>query len=82
MSFWRNQNVRSKKCRGCIGCGQVINVGEIYHRSVGIYEGDFQNQAWHLECVEQFYKDSKEFDDNSIFPGEHPRPFVHEGAGI
>lgn len=40
----------AKKSHRCIWCWDDIITRERYYRFVGIYEGDFQNWAMHLDC--------------------------------
>jgi len=54
---------KAKNVHTCIWCGEKIVIGEKYHSESGVYDGDFQQTKWHLECnlvaVEEF-KTSKE----------------------
>ena len=59
------KNVKARKPRPCIWCGQRINAGDIYVHEKSIYYGNFQNHRWHPECKsyadEQFKTGDTEF---------------------
>ena len=66
-----NKSVKSRKDRRCCYCGQKINKGDIYVRWTGIYEGDFQSNAWHPECDAEWISstdESFEYHDNDRPP--------------
>lgn len=65
----------ARKPHRCIWCGEMIESGEKYRREKGVYEGEVQNQAWHMECVEDRYSAMLDSYDNEFIPysGERPR---------
>jgi hypothetical protein len=69
-----SQPIAHKQHR-CIWCGQFIETGSRYERTASIYDGQFQNDAWHLECreamrVEQLSSPGGEFE---FYPHENER---------
>ena len=63
---------RARKRHTCIWCGEDIEKGEQYHYEQSIYDGNFQNHHWHLEC-QQIAVDEWFPDDEQFMPYEHPR---------
>lgn len=63
----------ARKEHKCIWCGQLIPVGERYHREHSIFDGRFQDHRWHNECwdaAQQFFRESH---DNEFVVYENPR---------
>lgn len=44
------EGTNARKDHRCNYCGEPIHKGDWYMREKSIYEGDFQNVAWHPEC--------------------------------
>lgn len=40
----------ARKQHRCIWCGEPIPIGEKYRREYSVFDGHFQNHAWHSEC--------------------------------
>lgn len=40
----------ARKAHLCIWCGEGIPVGEKHRHERSIYEGNFQDHRWHMEC--------------------------------
>jgi len=40
----------ARKPHRCIWCGESIARAEKYHYASGIFQSDFQDNHWHLEC--------------------------------
>lgn len=36
----------------CTYCGECVEVSERYYRAKYMCEGYWQNEAWHIECIE------------------------------
>jgi len=45
---------KARKKHRCSWCGEPIPPGETYWREKSVYDGNFQNDAWHPECWEDF----------------------------
>ena len=45
------RNVTARKERRCIWCDEPICRGSVYIRDVGRFEGDFQQNDYHPECM-------------------------------
>lgn len=58
--FSRNLMV-ARKPHSCIWCSQVVPAGDVYYRQRSVYDGAFQNFAWHWDCY---------FNSMSYFRGE------------
>jgi len=58
----------------CIWCNEKIVVGERYLRESSIYDGDFQDQKWHLECHKACLEENKGQTEWELYPGESERP--------
>lgn len=80
MSFWRSTQQLARKPYRCEWCCQRINVGDLYSREVGTFDGDFQNYALHPECLPALIEDCR--DNDGTFISGNERPFVQEGANI
>ena len=64
---------KARKQHRCIWCGEAIEVGETYRHEISIFDGNWQNHKWHLECD----KDAQEYlkDNGPEFEAyESPRP--------
>ena len=48
--FTTTHKHRSLKHRVCIWCGENIAKGTFYFRNTGVFNGDFQDNHYHLEC--------------------------------
>jgi len=74
-TYLNSSDHKSRKERICDWCGEPILIGEMYHKTAGIFEGDFQHNAFHPECVaachEHCRKNDGEFDPRS---SENIRP--------
>lgn len=83
MSFYRNEQRRSKKRRVCEWCGQRIEIGDLYIYEACLFEGDFCTSSLHPECradaEDQMRKDRSH---EIAYYREEDRPFVHEGSNI
>lgn len=41
---------RSLKQRLCIYCGEMIEVGQVYNKQSGVWDGDWFTNHYHPEC--------------------------------
>ena len=64
---------KARKEHQCIWCGEKILTGEKYRREISVYCQEIQDQAWHLECVEDC-RALNGMEDFEIYPGENERP--------
>jgi len=51
MSFWKSREHKARKVHKCLYCGRTIEVGEIYDRETGVFEGDFNDYCLCLRCL-------------------------------
>lgn len=65
----------ARKKHRCIWCGEFILVGEKYRREQSVYDGEFQNHAWHPECNTDAQDYFLEFGDEefSAYSAERPK---------
>lgn len=54
--FSTSKMVKARKEHLCFLCHGVIEAGEVYQRSTGVFYGDFYSSAHHDECL-RFYDD-------------------------
>ncbi|YP_010115368.1 hypothetical protein PBC5_gp51 [Sinorhizobium phage PBC5] len=59
--------IKARKPHSCIWCGHPILAGSQYVREASIYDGHFQNFAWHEACR----KDADDYFDE-VGEGELP----------
>ena len=55
MSETRTLDIRQHKAfkpKTCAGCGQTIEKGYFYTKTVGLADGTFHSYSWHPECSE------------------------------
>lgn len=81
MSFNIITSPIAKKVHRCVYCWTKIEIGEKYTRTKCMYEGDFQDHAWHSECLAEWEIDARD-NDYEIFSGECRRSFVNPGINI
>ncbi len=65
--------VTARKRHKCIYCGQLIEIGEQYHREKSVYEGQFQDHAWHPECLDD-QREAASQGDTEFSPWSADRP--------
>tara|TARA_R110001583_G_C5597223_1_gene404242 strand:+ start:1098 stop:1376 length:279 start_codon:yes stop_codon:yes gene_type:complete len=76
----RESKPKARKTHRCAYCSQLIIEGERYKREVGVYDGDMQNHAWHLECDKAFLNELKESGEYEMeIYGDGERPANHLG---
>lgn len=56
MSFYHTEKRRSRRLRRCSECTAPIRTGTLYVRAVGVFEGDFFAEAFHVECHDLYQK--------------------------
>ena len=42
----------ARKEHYCVWCGEQILKGEVYARQTLIFDGEFQSNCYHVECIE------------------------------
>ncbi len=47
-----DKDVVARKAHKCIWCGEQIDRSTTYRRQTGKFDGDFQSNAWHLDCID------------------------------
>ena len=62
----------ARKDHRCAWCGHEIVAGMKYYRYTGMFEGEFQNWAMHLECEEAYRLDDPYNDGFSMYDNERP----------
>jgi len=65
---------KARKEHQCIWCGEGILAGEKYCHEKSIYEGDFQDHKWHLECHKAAQIEIKESGEGSFDAYNNERP--------
>jgi len=53
--FISSSTHKSRKIHKCNHCGQVIEIGSIYEKTAGVFQGDFIAAKSHLECEKAWY---------------------------
>ena len=64
------QCLKARKAYKCLWCGEPINKGDKHYRLDWIYDGEFNNGRWHLECLysENNWKSNNDFWDEYLEP--------------
>lgn len=62
---------KARKEHDCMWCGDKIVIGENHSKWVGIWEGDFQSNRMHHECVGAFNESA--LDDYGFEPHQQRR---------
>lgn len=68
------QLVKARKPHRCVWCSYPILLGSSYLREHSVYDGRFQNFAWHEACsadAERWFKETREEE----FYSGHDMPF-------
>lgn len=73
-----SQQCVAKKDHRCIWCPEMIRKGDTYRREVSKYDGDFQYQAWHLECAAVAEEAWRQGDDGEFMPHSFQRGTTRE----
>ena len=69
----------ARKVYRCIWCDDHIYIGDLHVKTVGIFDGDFQNQRFHRECEEACGRLCNENHGSVEFmPGEFKRGTTEE----
>ncbi len=67
--------VTARKRHKCAYCGQRIEQGDQYQREKSVYDGEFQDHAWHLECLEAQNDAARDGDTEFLlYSNERPEP--------
>lgn len=66
--------VAGRKPYRCIWCGEAISKGELHIFERSIYEGRFQNNRWHPECLDACDQEFRESGDDEYMPYSNDRP--------
>ena len=64
---------RAKKEYKCVWCGEKILVGEVHTSRAYRFDGCFQSDRMHMECVTASGKLSRDEIDEGFLPGEFVR---------
>lgn len=65
---------KARKQHCCIWCGMPVAIGETYARIKSIYDGDFQDHRFHMECEKQCGDEIDESLDDCFEPWNNFRP--------
>ena len=68
------KDTKARKLHRCIWCGELILKGATYKRESSVFDGGFQDHAWHPECLEAQSKYYKENRQEEFDPHENERP--------
>ena len=74
-----NTTPKAKKEHKCIWCSDKILIGERYNREKSVWDGNMQNHAWHLECLQDCKNETINSSNFEFSPGEYNRPAIHLG---
>ena len=75
MSWPSYKHITAKKPHTCIWCGEVITTGERYVRNTLVFEGEFQSNAFHVDCSVVAFTQDLEY---GFEPHEHERGSAKE----
>lgn len=67
---------KARKEHDCIWCSEAIPKGTAYKHEQSIYDGSFQNQHWHPECLDASREYMRKYHENDFTPWENDRPKV------
>lgn len=70
---------RARKQYRCIWCGEHVLPGESYFRERSVYDGRFQNHAWHPECKADQEECFREYGDTEFIAHQAERPVAAKG---
>lgn len=76
--FISSRTVRAKKQHPCIWCVEKIEVGEIYQQEVLKFDGDFQDNRYHPECLDACKKSLKQEGESEFEPHNCKRGSLEE----
>lgn len=62
MNFYRDEKPIAKKAHVCDWCRKRIEIGELYYRQCGKWDGDFFTAKYHIKCLEQIRRAQAESD--------------------
>lgn len=65
---------KARKQHRCIWCGQSIEAGTVYRHERSMYDGNFQNHHWHLECDAAFSAEVAGYGEEAFDAMENERP--------
>lgn len=65
---------KAAKRHVCIWCGESILLRSRYMRVAGVFEGDFQSDAYHIECRAAAEAHFDEAGEDGFSPHENERP--------
>ncbi len=58
----------------CVWCGEQILKGEKYFYNTGLFDGDWQSNHWHEECIEAAREELRGNYDEEFCPYTRSRP--------
>ncbi len=70
------KEIKSRKAKQCIWCGEKIDIGQMAQARVYIYDGDFHDERSHPECWKaqlEYWSKNKNSDDNEYEPCQFKR---------
>jgi hypothetical protein len=74
-SLLKSRRVVARKAHQCVWCGHSILKNSHYERENSIYDGEFQNFAWHEACRKASYAAFDETHEEEFMPGDNQMPF-------
>jgi hypothetical protein len=66
----QSKDVKTRKPHRCVFCWSGIPVGELANYWCGVYDGEFQSNHAHQECLQAWLDDGAE----EFTPGDYPAP--------
>lgn len=72
MTIKEYPRVKAKKKHMCVWCAEIIEIGEIYFRLINVFDGNFNDSRYHLECSEASLREDF-YLDQGFTPGDFKR---------
>jgi len=68
VTYLRETTPVARKFYACIWCQEIIQKGEKHVHQTSIYDGGFQDQRWHPECLAAMHRDYAENHEEEFPP--------------
>lgn len=67
-SFVSETRPKARKQHSCIWCRENIEAGQEYVKQAGSFDGEFQSNSYHPECIIACQKHLKEYGEDCFEP--------------